>query len=74
MEVKISDFGMSDERKQLTEDKMDKVPVKWLSPETMQQKVYNNKTDVWSCKLTFFTINRLFFSWRYGLRNLLGRR
>lgn len=24
------------------------VPVKWLAPETMQQKVYSNKTDVWS--------------------------
>lgn len=39
---------MSDERKELTDDKLDKVPVKWLSPETLQSKVYNSKTDVWS--------------------------
>ncbi|KAI6236806.1 Tyrosine-protein kinase [Aphelenchoides besseyi] len=47
-ELKISDFGMSDERKELTDDKLDKVPVKWLAPETMQNKIYSNKTDVWS--------------------------
>ncbi|CAD5235480.1 unnamed protein product [Bursaphelenchus xylophilus] len=47
-EVKISDFGMSDERKLLQDDKLDKVPVKWLAPETMQNKIYSNKTDVWS--------------------------
>ncbi|KAI6213759.1 Non-specific protein-tyrosine kinase [Aphelenchoides besseyi] len=46
-ELKISDFGMSDERKELTDDKLDKVPVKWLAPETMQNKIYSNKTDVW---------------------------
>ncbi|KAK0409644.1 hypothetical protein QR680_004672 [Steinernema hermaphroditum] len=47
-EVKISDFGMSDERKQVTDDKLDKVPVKWLAPETMQNKIYSAKSDVWS--------------------------
>ncbi|KAK6037439.1 hypothetical protein COOONC_25056 [Cooperia oncophora] len=37
-EIKIADFGMSD----------DKVPVKWLAPETLQDKIYSLKTDVWS--------------------------
>uniref|UniRef100_A0AC35G138 Tyrosine-protein kinase n=1 Tax=Panagrolaimus sp. PS1159 TaxID=55785 RepID=A0AC35G138_9BILA len=46
--VKISDFGMSSERKEITDEKLDKVPVKWLSPETMQKKIYSTKTDVWS--------------------------
>uniref|UniRef100_A0A7E4VEJ9 Tyrosine-protein kinase n=1 Tax=Panagrellus redivivus TaxID=6233 RepID=A0A7E4VEJ9_PANRE len=46
--VKISDFGMSDERKTLTDERLDKVPVKWLAPETMQNKIYSSKTDVWS--------------------------
>uniref|UniRef100_A0AC34G3X3 Protein kinase domain-containing protein n=1 Tax=Panagrolaimus sp. ES5 TaxID=591445 RepID=A0AC34G3X3_9BILA len=41
--VKISDFGMSSERKELTDEKLDKVPVKWLAPETMQKKIYSSK-------------------------------
>ncbi|VDK75613.1 unnamed protein product [Litomosoides sigmodontis] len=48
LDVKISDFGMSDDRLIVQDDKLEKVPVKWLAPETMQQKVYSNKTDVWS--------------------------
>jgi len=55
-ELKISDFGMSDERKKLTEDKLDKVPMKWLAPETMQTKVYSNKTDVWSFGVLVYEI------------------
>jgi tRNA A-37 threonylcarbamoyl transferase component Bud32 len=55
-ELKISDFGMSDDRKQFTDDKLSKVPVKWLAPETMQTKVYNNKTDVWSFGVLVYEI------------------
>jgi len=55
-ELKISDFGMSDDRKQFTDDKLNKVPVKWLAPETMQTKVYNNKTDVWSFGVLVYEI------------------
>ncbi|KAH7724954.1 TK/FER protein kinase [Aphelenchoides avenae] len=46
-DVKISDFGMSEETA-ITEDKLEKVPVKWLAPETLQQRKYSHKTDVWS--------------------------
>ncbi|MCP9257350.1 Tyrosine-protein kinase [Dirofilaria immitis] len=48
LDVKISDFGMSDDRLIVQDEKLEKVPVKWLAPETMQQKVYSNKTDIWS--------------------------
>ncbi|CAJ0563216.1 unnamed protein product, partial [Mesorhabditis spiculigera] len=47
-EVKISDFGMSDDKKIVHDDTLDKVPVKWLAPETLQDKLYSLKTDVWS--------------------------
>ncbi|VDK19651.1 unnamed protein product [Anisakis simplex] len=47
-QVKVSDFGMSDERTIVQDEKLDKVPIKWLAPETMQQRIYSNKTDVWS--------------------------
>ncbi|KAI6200030.1 Tyrosine-protein kinase [Aphelenchoides besseyi] len=72
-ELKISDFGMSDERKELTDDKLDKVPVKWLAPETMQNKIYSNKTDVWSFGImvikVFKEINFIFL----GLGDLCRR-
>uniref|UniRef100_F1L2U2 Tyrosine-protein kinase n=1 Tax=Ascaris suum TaxID=6253 RepID=F1L2U2_ASCSU len=57
-EVKISDFGMSDERNYIRDAKLDKesfhstahiqVPMKWLAPETMQQRIFSTKTDVWA--------------------------
>ncbi|GMT04929.1 hypothetical protein PENTCL1PPCAC_27103, partial [Pristionchus entomophagus] len=46
--VKISDFGMSDDKVILHDDTLEKVPVKWLAPETMQEKIYSLKSDVWS--------------------------
>uniref|UniRef100_A0A915CD16 Tyrosine-protein kinase n=2 Tax=Parascaris univalens TaxID=6257 RepID=A0A915CD16_PARUN len=47
-EVKVSDFGMSEERTMFQDEKLEKVPIKWLAPETMQQRIYSIKTDVWS--------------------------
>lgn len=42
-EVKISDFGMSDD-KAGADDKLEKVPVKWLAIETLEKKIYSHKT------------------------------
>ncbi|EYB82315.1 hypothetical protein Y032_0362g3501 [Ancylostoma ceylanicum] len=47
-EIKISDFGMSDDKVIVHDDTLEKVPVKWLAPETLQDKIYSLKTDVWS--------------------------
>ncbi|VDM48318.1 unnamed protein product [Toxocara canis] len=47
-DVKISDFGMSNERTFMHDDKLGKVPMKWLAPETMQQRVFSSKSDVWA--------------------------
>ncbi|VDK29934.1 unnamed protein product [Gongylonema pulchrum] len=46
--VKISDFGMSDEKTIIQDKSLDKVPIKWLAPETMQTRIYTIKSDVWS--------------------------
>ncbi|KAF8368750.1 hypothetical protein PRIPAC_86579, partial [Pristionchus pacificus] len=46
--VKISDFGMSDDKAILHDDTLEKVPVKWLAPEVMQEKIYSLKSDVWA--------------------------
>uniref|UniRef100_A0AC34GGJ7 Protein kinase domain-containing protein n=1 Tax=Panagrolaimus sp. ES5 TaxID=591445 RepID=A0AC34GGJ7_9BILA len=56
-ELKISDFGMSDEREKMNiEEKLEKVPIKWLAIETMQNKVYSHKTDVWSFGILCYEI------------------
>ncbi|GMR42020.1 hypothetical protein PMAYCL1PPCAC_12215, partial [Pristionchus mayeri] len=46
--VKISDFGMSDDKAILHDDTLKKVPVKWLAPETLQDRIYSLKSDVWA--------------------------
>uniref|UniRef100_A0A914XYJ1 Protein kinase domain-containing protein n=1 Tax=Panagrolaimus superbus TaxID=310955 RepID=A0A914XYJ1_9BILA len=38
------------------EEKLEKVPIKWLAIETMQNKVYSNKTDVWSFAILCYEI------------------
>ncbi|VDN03312.1 unnamed protein product [Thelazia callipaeda] len=48
LDIKISDFGMSDERRFIHDEKLEKVPMKWLAPETMQQRIFSSKSDVWS--------------------------
>lgn len=47
-ELKISDFGMSDNKDEIKDETLEKVPIKWLAPETMQEKVYTHKTDIWT--------------------------
>ncbi|WKY09666.1 hypothetical protein Q1695_002207 [Nippostrongylus brasiliensis] len=48
-EVKISDFGLSvADKRELRLNKLHKVPVRWLAPETIAQGVFTTKTDVWS--------------------------
>ncbi|ULU12686.1 hypothetical protein L3Y34_015736 [Caenorhabditis briggsae] len=47
-ELKISDFGMSDNKDEIKDEALEKVPVKWLAPETLQEKVFTHKTDIWT--------------------------
>uniref|UniRef100_A0A0K0E330 Tyrosine-protein kinase n=1 Tax=Strongyloides stercoralis TaxID=6248 RepID=A0A0K0E330_STRER len=47
-EVKISDFGMSVLGKEYDLDPTDKVPIKFLAPETLRYKKYYTKTDVFT--------------------------
>jgi len=48
-EVKISDFGMSVADKSVLKlDKLNKMPVRWLSPEIMRKGEFTTKSDVWA--------------------------
>ncbi|CAI2311435.1 unnamed protein product [Caenorhabditis sp. 36 PRJEB53466] len=48
-QIKISDFGLSDDKRtEMFDDTLGKVPVKWLAPEVMQDKLYSLKSDVWA--------------------------
>ncbi len=50
--VKVADFGLSRdiyERDYYSSDNKNcKLPVKWMSPESLEKGTYNTKTDVWS--------------------------
>jgi len=55
--AKISDFGLSrfaeaDENK----TKSDVGPIKWMSPESIKDKVYSDKSDVWSFGVTLWEV------------------
>ncbi|RCN24460.1 hypothetical protein ANCCAN_29843, partial [Ancylostoma caninum] len=54
--VKISDFGLSFIGKTLREKKLKKVPLRWLSPETLKMGVYTTKTDVYSFSVMMWEI------------------
>ncbi|RCN39455.1 protein tyrosine kinase [Ancylostoma caninum] len=54
--VKISDFGLSFIGKTLREKKLKKVPLRWLSPETLKMGVYTTKTDVYSFSVMIWEI------------------
>ncbi|WKX91274.1 hypothetical protein Q1695_009816 [Nippostrongylus brasiliensis] len=55
-EVKISDFGLSFIGKTLREKQLKKVPLRWLSPETLKRGVYDTKTDVYSFSIMIWEI------------------
>jgi serine/threonine protein kinase len=50
--VKIANFGLSRdiyERDYYRGKNQNlRLPVKWMSPESMERQIYNSKTDVWS--------------------------
>ncbi|CAJ0594222.1 unnamed protein product [Cylicocyclus nassatus] len=54
--LKISDFGLSFIGKTLMEKKLKKVPLRWLSPETLKSGVYSTKTDVYSFSIMIWEI------------------
>ena len=52
--IKVADFGMSEDmyvRNYFRRDKSDgggeeKVPIRWMAPESIEKDIYNERTDV----------------------------
>eukprot|EP00731_Ephydatia_muelleri_P021558 Em0014g149a len=66
--IKVGDFGLSEDVYRTGYFRLDKgssgvrLPFKWLAPESIQDGVFNEKTDVWSYGVTcweIFTCGRL---------------
>ena len=53
---KISDFGLSLFGKLHKEQKLMKVPIRWLAPETLLKGIYSSKSDVWSYGVVMFEV------------------
>lgn len=50
-DVKLADFGMSRDIQEKTyyrQTASERVPVKWLAPESIQRRLYTHASDVWS--------------------------
>uniref|UniRef100_A0A0N4ZKM2 Tyrosine-protein kinase n=1 Tax=Parastrongyloides trichosuri TaxID=131310 RepID=A0A0N4ZKM2_PARTI len=68
--VKISDFGLSVANVvSITLNTKTKVPIRWLSPETINNKEFNLSTDVWSFGVVIWEIFSRCQSEPYPLMN-----
>jgi len=54
----VSDFGMSRlaEENAAVYSKADVGPLKWMAPESLQSKLYSQKTDVWAFGVTVIEV------------------
>ena len=52
--IKVADFGMSEDtyvrnyfrRNRSEEGSEEKVPIRWMAPESIEKDIYNERTDV----------------------------
>ncbi|WAR25287.1 MET-like protein [Mya arenaria] len=60
MTVRVSDFGLSrdvyEKEYYSTRDKTTKLPVKWMSPESLEFGHFSSKSDVWSFGVTLWEL------------------
>ncbi|KAL2728049.1 vascular endothelial growth factor receptor 1-like [Vespula maculifrons] len=59
LSLKISDFGLSRNGIYTINDMSSKIrqlPVRWMSPETLQDRIFSSKSDVWSFAVVLWEI------------------
>ncbi|XP_052781960.1 hepatocyte growth factor receptor-like [Mya arenaria] len=60
MKVRVSDFGLSrdvyEKEYYSTRDKTTKLPIKWMSPESLEFGHFSSKSDVWSFGVTLWEL------------------
>ncbi|XP_052781909.1 hepatocyte growth factor receptor-like isoform X3 [Mya arenaria] len=60
MTVRVSDFGLSrdvyEKEYYSTRDKTTKLPIKWMSPESLEFGHFSSKSDVWSFGVTLWEL------------------
>ena len=51
--IKVADFGLTEDmygtnyfRRNREEEKEEKVPIRWMAPESIENDIYNEATDV----------------------------
>ena len=44
--LKISDFGLSREIPEYVSDLKDKLPLRWMAPETVMEGIFSERSDV----------------------------
>ncbi|XP_072048633.1 angiopoietin-1 receptor-like [Amphiura filiformis] len=54
--AKVADFGMSREENIYVQQSNQRVPTRWLSIESLTQKLYSTKSDVWSFGILLWEI------------------
>lgn len=74
LNVKIADFGLSRDVYESgfyeKKDKNGKLPIKWMSPESIKNGIYNNKTDVVSHHTNLAKYKKYspkVLQWSYGI-------
>ncbi|KAK2585418.1 hypothetical protein KPH14_010086 [Odynerus spinipes] len=62
LRLKISDFGLSRDGIYTINNMLGKarqLPVRWMSPETLQDRIFSSKSDVWSFAIILWEIGTL---------------
>ena len=68
--IKVADFGLARDvyvTEYYRNKNTEKLPVKWMAPEALHDKISNEKTDVVSLLLYMYIHSMAGLDWHYGM-------